>query len=66
MKIFDGHKSAAEFLEYRTYAYNRSKHPSLEPKDYASLFSKWKSFEKKYQTEKNVWDEEVKMEMISW
>lgn len=46
-------------LEYQCYAYNRSKHPDMEPKRYGLLFENWKEYEKKYQKEKIYWDSEV-------
>lgn len=53
------------YLEYRCYAYNRSKNPQFEPKLYETLFKDWENFEERYQEEKIYWDEKVKLESES-
>lgn len=52
--------SADVFLEYRCYAYNRSKNPEFKPDLYECLFTFWKDFEKEYQKEKSYWDSLVR------
>jgi hypothetical protein len=51
------------FLEYKSYAFNRSKNPEFEPELYSSLFEDWKIYEEKYQEEKVYWDYKARKEM---
>ena len=43
--------SLLNFLEYRTYKYNRKKYPKIEPQRYSFVFKNWKEYEKLYQNE---------------
>ena len=52
--------SIQNLLEYRCYAYNRSKNPEFKPELYRHLFENWESYEEKYQGEKPYWDIEAK------
>ncbi len=43
--------SPLEFLEYRSYVYNRKKYPEMSLMGYKHLFSNWEKYEEEFQKE---------------
>ena len=52
--------SVLSLLEYRTYCYNRERHPDIPPENYMMLFENWEAYEEQYQKNQRYWKKYTK------